>query len=218
MRVVSTGGTARHLKEAGIQVVDVSEQTGSPEVMDGRVKTLHPRVHMGLLARAHVASDMELLKEQGLEPFDLVLCNLYPFEEALKKDLTEEEQIEFIDIGGPSMLRSAAKSFNRIAVICDPEDYGWVSDKSELTLKDRQFLAAKVYAHTSTYDSMISQYLGADQTFPNLRWEAVMSLPCGTVKILSRLLGGIVWQGPNLGYIRRRLSRASPCRIIIFSI
>lgn len=166
MRVVSTGGTARHLKEAGIQVVDVSEQTGSPEVMDGRVKTLHPRVHMGLLARAHVASDMELLKEQGLEPFDLVLCNLYPFEEALKKDLTEEEQIEFIDIGGPSMLRSAAKSFNRIAVICDPEDYGWVSDKSELTLKDRQFLAAKVYAHTSTYDSMISQYLGADQTFP----------------------------------------------------
>ncbi|MCB0365122.1 MAG: bifunctional phosphoribosylaminoimidazolecarboxamide formyltransferase/IMP cyclohydrolase [Bdellovibrionaceae bacterium] len=166
MRVVSTGGTARHLKEAGIQVVDVSEQTGSPEVMDGRVKTLHPKVHMALLARAHVASDMELLKEQALEPFDLVLCNLYPFEEALKKDLSDEEQIEFIDIGGPSMLRSAAKSFNRIAVICDPSDYQWVADKSELTLKDRRFLAAKVFSHTATYDSMIAQYMGADQTFP----------------------------------------------------
>ena len=167
LRVVSTGGTARHLKEAGIPVVDISEQTGSPEVMDGRVKTLHPKVHMALLARAHVPSDMELLSEHGLEPFDLLLCNLYPFEEALKKDLSDDEQIEFIDIGGPSMLRSAAKSFNRIAVVCDPSDYEWIAGKSELTLKDRQHLAAKVFSHTGAYDSLISRYMGADQTFPD---------------------------------------------------
>lgn len=166
MKIISTGGTARHLKEAGFQVTDVSEQTGFPEVMDGRVKTLHPRVHMGLLARAQVEGDMELLKSQGLEPIDLLVCNLYPFEEALDKELTANEQIEYIDVGGPSMLRAAAKNFQRVTVICDPADYSWVGDKSEPTLTDRQRLAAKVFSHTAAYDAMISKFLGANHEFP----------------------------------------------------
>lgn len=177
LRIVSTGGTARYLKEAGFAVVDISEQTGSPEVMDGRVKTLHPRVHMPILARALVSSDMELLEDEGLEPFDLIVVNLYPFSEALKQERSQEEQIEFIDIGGPSMLRSAAKNFSRISVVCSPGDYDWISKKSELTLKDRQFLAAKVYALTGSYDAMISRYLGADQTYPAFAFGGDFVLP-----------------------------------------
>lgn len=159
MRVVSTGGTAKLLKEAGVAVVDISEQTGHPEVMDGRVKTLHPRVHMALLARGDHEGDMALLEEQGLQPFDLVVGNLYPFSEALKKSLPLKEQVEFIDIGGPSFLRAAAKSFDRIAVVCDPSDYQWLAEKKELTIEDRKQLAAKVFGHTSSYDALISDYL-----------------------------------------------------------
>ncbi|MEO0335994.1 MAG: bifunctional phosphoribosylaminoimidazolecarboxamide formyltransferase/IMP cyclohydrolase, partial [Pseudomonadota bacterium] len=159
MRVVSTGGTAKLLKEAGVDVVDVSEQTGHPEVMDGRVKTLHPKVHMALLAREGHSGDAELLQEQGLEPFDLVVGNLYPFSEALKKNLSLKEQVEFIDIGGPSFLRAAAKSFERIAVVCDPSDYSMLLEKKEVTIEDRKRLAAKVFQHTSGYDAVIGDYL-----------------------------------------------------------
>lgn len=155
MRLVSTGGTADHLRKAGLSVVDVSEQTGFEEVMDGRVKTLHPKVHMALLARMDEAEDRQVMKQNQIEPFDLVVGNLYPFE--------ENPSIETIDIGGPSFLRSAAKSFNRIAVICDPKDYVWVAEKDELTLDDRQKLAAKVFAHTSSYDSMIAKHFSGFQ-------------------------------------------------------
>ncbi len=150
LRIVSTGGTAQMLRKAGLKVVDVSEQTGFPEIMDGRVKTLHPKIHMALLARLEESEDRDILKSEGVEPFDLVIGNLYPFE--------ENPSIETIDIGGPSFLRSAAKSFNRIAVICDPSDFGWVSEKEELTLADRQKLAAKIFAHTAAYDSMIASH------------------------------------------------------------
>lgn len=159
MRVVSTGGTAKALKDAGVDVVDISEQTGFPEVMDGRVKTLHPRVHMALLARSSVSADMDLLKQEGLEPFDLVVGNLYPFEKALEKNLSLEEQVEFIDIGGPSFLRASAKSFDRITVVCDPSDYSMILQRGEITLEDRKLLASKVFSHTSSYDSLISNYL-----------------------------------------------------------
>ncbi len=159
LRIVSTGGTAKHLQENGIEVIDVSQQTQFPEVMDGRVKTLHPHVHMCLLARDSVASDMTLLKEHSLEPFDLVVGNLYPFEQALAKNLPLEEQSEFIDIGGPSFLRAAAKSFARITTVCDPSDYKWVQEKGEMTQKDRLQLASKVFAHTSKYDQLITNYL-----------------------------------------------------------
>lgn len=166
-RIVSTGGTSKYLRENNIPVIEVSEQTGFPEVMDGRVRTLHPSIHMPLLARLNVQEDVELLKKNNLEPFDLVIVNLYPFAAALHKDLPEAELIEFIDIGGPSLLRAASKNFDRIAVVCDPRDYSWIIEKKELNLEDRKKLAAKVFFHTSSYDAIIAKTLDPDahQTF-----------------------------------------------------
>jgi len=161
MRVVSTGGTARHLKENGISVVDISEQTGFPEVMGGRVKTLHPKVHMALLAREEVKEDFQILKDHGLQAFDLLVCNLYPFEQTVLKKASDEELIENIDIGGPSMLRASAKNHSRMTVVCDPKDYSWIQEKKEITLEDRRKLAAKVFAHCSSYDSLVAAILGA---------------------------------------------------------
>ena len=162
LRVVSTGGTLKTLRENGIQAVDISEQTGFPEVMDGRVKTLHPRVHMPLLARAGNAEDEALLQREKLQPFDLIIVNLYPFQDARDRGVTGDELVEYIDIGGPSLLRAAAKNHSRVTVICDPTDYGWVAEKVErLSLDDRRQLAAKVYAHTSHYDSLIARTLSS---------------------------------------------------------
>jgi len=166
LRVVSTGGTLKVLREAGIPAIEVSEQTGFPEVMDGRVKTLHPRVHMSLLARLGNPEDDALLKKEKLEAFDLVIVNLYPFETALKKGLVEDELIEFIDIGGPSMLRAAAKNHDRLAVVCEPEDYHWIAQKTELTLADRRRLAARVYRHTARYDDLIAKTLAPEEDRP----------------------------------------------------
>lgn len=164
MRVLSTGGTLKFLREHGINAVEVSEQTGFPEVMDGRVKTLHPKIHMGLLARHKNADDAALLKKEQVEPFDLVVVNLYPFEAARTRNLPDHELIEFIDIGGPSMLRSAAKSHDRIAVVCDPSDYAWITAKNgDLTYADRRKLAARVYSHTSKYDDLIAKSLAAPE-------------------------------------------------------
>jgi len=157
LRVVSTGGTLKHLRDAGIPAIDISEQTGFPEVMDGRVKTLHPRVHMALLARVGNSEDEALLKKEGLDPFDLVIVNLYPFESARAKGIEGDELIEFIDIGGPSMLRAAAKNFDRVAVVCEPQDYAWISAKKELTRDDRLKLAGRVFRHTSRYDDLIAK-------------------------------------------------------------
>jgi phosphoribosylaminoimidazolecarboxamide formyltransferase/IMP cyclohydrolase len=162
LRLVSTGGTAQYLKDHGFQVVDVSEQTGFPEVMGGRVKTLHPHVHMALLSRPTHPEDFDLLKDRGLQPFDLLICNLYPFEQAVEKKYQGAELIEKIDIGGPSMLRAAAKNFEQMTVLCNPADYTWVAGKSEIGLADRQKLAAKVFAHTSAYDSLVASQLGND--------------------------------------------------------
>lgn len=168
LRVVSTGGTLKHLKENGIPAIDISQQTGFPEVMDGRVKTLHPRVHMALLSRDGVVQDQNLLAKEGLSPFDLLIVNLYPFEEARAKGATGDELIEFIDIGGPSMLRSAAKNHARLTVICDPKDYEWVDSKGgPLTLEDRRWLAAKVFSHTSSYDDLISRSLSSEAPATN---------------------------------------------------
>jgi phosphoribosylaminoimidazolecarboxamide formyltransferase/IMP cyclohydrolase len=160
LRIVSTGGTAQFLKDHGISVVDVSEQTGFPEVMGGRVKTLHPHVHMSILSRPDHPEDFELLKKTGLAPFDLVVCNLYPFEAAVEKNLQGSELIEKIDIGGPTVLRAAAKNFAQVTVVCDPHDYEWISMKKEVSLEDRKKLAAKVFAHVSSYDSLVASELG----------------------------------------------------------
>lgn len=161
LRLISTGGTAKFLREKGFEVVDISEVTGFPEVMDGRVKTLHPHVHMGLLARRHRPEDLEILQKFKVSEIDLVVVNLYPFEETARSGAAEPELIEKIDIGGPSMLRSAAKNFAAVTVVCDPRDYSWVLDqRKDWTQEKRKKLAAKVFAHTSVYDSVISRALG----------------------------------------------------------
>ncbi len=165
VEILSTGGTARTLREAGITVKDVAEYTGFPEMLDGRVKTLHPRIHGGLLSRRSNPKDMEEIKAHGIGLIDMVVVNLYPFEETVsKKDVTFEDAIENIDIGGPTMLRSAAKNFQDVAVVVDPSDYAEViremkGSQMELAYETKLRLAQKVFAHTSRYDSLISEYL-----------------------------------------------------------
>jgi len=164
-RIYSTGGTARLLREEGIDVVDVSELTGFPEIMEGRVKTLHPKVHGGLLCRRDKEGHLAEAKEQGIGMIDLVVVNLYPFEETVaKRGVSEEEAIENIDIGGPSMLRSAAKNFESVTVVCDPGDYeevlGSLKNPDAGSWRSlRRRLARKVYRRTSEYDRAISEYL-----------------------------------------------------------
>ncbi len=158
--IISTGGTAKVLRKLGFEVKDVGDLTGFPEVMDGRVKTLHPKIHMGLLARKDNEEDIKTLKKFDAEFFDIVIGNLYDFEAGLKQNNSEDQQIELIDIGGPSFLRSAAKSFQRITVICDPDDY--VLLKEPLSLEKRKWLAAKVFRHTSYYDSQIAEWMSSE--------------------------------------------------------
>ena len=163
--LVSTGGTHRTLTgEGGLKVRQVAEVTGSPEILDGRVKTLHPVIHGGLLARRESADQMAELAEHGIQTIDLVAVNLYPFVETVSRpSVTLEDALENIDIGGPTMLRAAAKNFPSVAVVVDPDDYGWVADKlatGGLTDEDRRGLAAKAFRHVSEYDSAVTGYLG----------------------------------------------------------
>jgi phosphoribosylaminoimidazolecarboxamide formyltransferase/IMP cyclohydrolase len=164
IEILSTGGTSKLLREAGVSVRDVSDFTGWPEMLGGRVKTLHPKVHGGLLYRRKNSDDIKQAAEHGIAPIDLVVVNLYPFEAtAAKSGLTAEELIENIDIGGPTMLRSAAKNFESVAVITDPADYERVASEleayRETALATRLELARKVFATTSTYDGMITTEL-----------------------------------------------------------
>ena len=164
IEILSTGGTAKLLREAGVAVRDVSEFTGWPEMLGGRVKTLHPKVHGGLLFRRKLPEDQKEASEHGIAPIDLVVVNLYPFEAtAAKKTLTAEELIENIDIGGPTMLRSAAKNFESVTVITDPVDYDRVASEleasQETSFATRLNLARKVFATTSRYDGMITTEL-----------------------------------------------------------
>ena len=162
--LVSTGGTARELREAGLKVSEVSEVTGFPEIMGGRVKTLHPRIHGGLLGRGKV--DAKVMREHGIEPIDLLVVNLYPFETITSApDCSYEEAIENIDIGGPAMLRGAAKNQDHVAVVVDPADYAEVlqalHEANGTTPALRRRLAAKAFAHTARYDGLIANWLGA---------------------------------------------------------
>src|SRR5436309_4222760 len=165
--IVSTGGTAEALRREGIPVIPIDQVTGFPEMMDGRVKTLHPKVHGGLLARHGHAGDERALKEHGITPIDLVAVNLYPLRETVAKPQTTFEQaIEHIDIGGPSMLRSAAKNHAAVIVVVDPNDYGLVVDAlkhDSATPELRRSLATKVFAHTAAYDAAILGYLSRAQ-------------------------------------------------------
>ncbi len=164
VHILSTGGTARILREGGVKVTDVSEYTGFPEMLDGRVKTLHPKIHGGLLGLRSNPGHVRTMKEHGIENIDLVVINLYPFKQAISKPgCTLEEAIENIDIGGPAMLRSAAKNNESVTVIIDPADYGRVLDEMRRTggvSRETNFLlAVKVYEATSSYDAMIADYL-----------------------------------------------------------
>ena len=163
--ILSTGGTAKVLKEAGINVTDISAYTGFPEMMDGRVKTLHPKVHGGILGRRDNEEHMKQMKGADIEPIDMVVINLYPFESVTSRsDCTFEEAIENIDIGGPSMVRSAAKNFEFVAVVTDPSDYSAILKEMEgsggtLSRETRFRLARKAFATTARYDLLISHYL-----------------------------------------------------------
>ena len=160
VELVSTGGTAKAVAEAGLKVKDVSELTGFPEMMDGRVKTLHPKVHGGLLAIRDNAAHATSMRAHGITPIDLLVVNLYPFEATVEKGADFEECIENIDIGGPAMIRAAAKNHNDVAVVVEASDYQAVLDELKAnqgatTLSLRRKLAAKAYARTATYDAAI---------------------------------------------------------------
>ncbi|NTW70768.1 MAG: bifunctional phosphoribosylaminoimidazolecarboxamide formyltransferase/IMP cyclohydrolase [Eubacteriaceae bacterium] len=190
VEIVSTGGTAKLLKENGVNVIGISEVTGFPECLDGRVKTLHPAIHGGLLAVRSNKNHMEKLEELKITPIDIVVVNLYPFKETImKENVSLEEAIENIDIGGPTMLRSAAKNFRDVAVITDPSDYHRVltqlKENGEVDAETKYDLALKVFQLTSHYDAMIASYLkekAGKETFDNtftITFEKVQDLRYG---------------------------------------
>jgi phosphoribosylaminoimidazolecarboxamide formyltransferase/IMP cyclohydrolase len=161
--LISTGGTAKTLRDAGLKVTDVSEVTGSPEMMDGRVKTLHPKIHGGLLALRDKPDHAEAMKMHGIAGIDLLVCNLYPFEATIAKGAGFDETIENIDIGGPAMTRSAAKNHDWVTVVVDPEDYAAVladmaANKGAVGADLRRRLAQTAFARTAAYDAVISNW------------------------------------------------------------
>jgi phosphoribosylaminoimidazolecarboxamide formyltransferase/IMP cyclohydrolase len=190
VEIISTGGTAKALKDAGLKVVNISDVTGFPECLDGRVKTLHPKVHGGLLAMRNNPEHMKQLAELGIEPIDMAIINLYPFKQTILKEHVElEEAIENIDIGGPTMLRAAAKNYQDVAVVVDPKDYDTVLEElktsGDVSLKTKFRLAYKVFEHTSHYDTLIAGYLRdklGEASFPEtltLTFEKVQDMRYG---------------------------------------
>lgn len=168
--LISSGGTAKALKEAGLSVTKVSDYTGFPEILGGRVKTLHPRIHGGILARRDVPEDLQQLETHEIRPIDLVVVNLYPFEQTIAKaGVTLAEAIENIDIGGPTLLRASAKNYAHLTVLCNPEQYPEYLEQlrqnsGEIGLEFRQTCALKAFRHTATYDQAISAYLQQQET------------------------------------------------------
>lgn len=190
IEIISTGGTYQQLQDAGVAAIEISELTGFPECLDGRVKTLHPIVHAGLLAMRSKPEHMEQLKELNIDTIDMVVVNLYPFKATILKDgVTRGEAVENIDIGGPTMLRSAAKNYQDVAVVVDPRDYEKVLNelKSEkaVSLDTKFYLMQKVFMHTSNYDTMIADYLKKernDQELPEtltMTYEKIQDMRYG---------------------------------------
>ena len=185
VEIISTGGTYRYLKENGIPVTEVSEITKFKEMLDGRVKTLHPNIHGGILAVRDNAEHMRTIEENDIKPIDMVIVNLYPFFEEVKTDKSFEEKVEFIDIGGPTMLRSAAKSFKDVVVISDTDDYEKVKEEinksGDVSFETRKNLAGKVFNLCSAYDAAISEFL-LNEEFPhylNMSYEKMFDLRYG---------------------------------------
>lgn len=187
IEILSTGGTAKALLDAGIKVISIDSYTKHPEIMDGRVKTLHPRVHGGILAVRDNPQHRKAMEENGIEQIDMVVVNLYPFKKTIEKpDVTIEDAIENIDIGGPAMVRSAAKNHHFVTVIVDPSDYSSVIkeliDAGGVTLETRKKLAVKAFRHTSAYDATIDEYLSkvyTQESVLNVRYEGGKSLRYG---------------------------------------
>ncbi len=197
--VLSTGGTAKELEQAGVAVTGVSKATGFPEILDGRVKTLHPKVHGGILARRDLPEHVQALEKHGIPPIDVVVVNLYPFEDKVAKGCSFDEALEFVDIGGPTMVRAAAKNFRHVAVVVDPADYPLLLEQLDreggIDAATRLYFAQKAFRHTGRYEAAISAYFSqvelregafvpaeADETFPyrlNLGFEKVQDLRYG---------------------------------------
>ena len=193
-RILSTGGTARLLAEAGVAVTEVADYTGFPEILDGRVKTLNPRIHAGLLARRPDPAHMQALATHSIDPIEILAVNLYPFEQTVARpDCSFDDAVENIDIGGPAMLRAAAKNHESVAAIVDPDDYGRIvaelRDAGAIAATTRLELARKVFAHTARYDGMIANYLtsvdassGTRAEFPQVlsrQWVRVQQMRYG---------------------------------------
>ncbi|MFV0154424.1 bifunctional phosphoribosylaminoimidazolecarboxamide formyltransferase/IMP cyclohydrolase [Empedobacter falsenii] len=184
-KILSTGGTYKHLQDNGIEVTEVKDVTGFPEILDGRVKSLHPAIHGGIMARRSDENHMATIAEHGINPIDIVIVNLYPFFEKMNTDLSEAEMIEFIDIGGPSMLRSSAKNFYDVTVVTDVNDYevvmNEIRENGSTSIETRKLCAGKVFNLTSAYDAAISTYiLGEDfPQFLESSYEKVMDLRYG---------------------------------------
>jgi len=191
VEIVSTGSTAQRIADVGVPVTPVEELTGFPECLDGRVKTLHPKVHAGLLADTRRPEHLAQLDELGVAPFELLLANLYPFTETVASGAAPDECVEQIDIGGPAMVRASAKNHDSVAVVVDPTRYGWVLEQVEaggFTLADRRRLAAAAFRHTATYDVAVASWLGnvlapeGDGPFPawvGATWERTSTLRYG---------------------------------------
>jgi phosphoribosylaminoimidazolecarboxamide formyltransferase/IMP cyclohydrolase len=187
VELVASGGTAGLLEDVGLEVIRVESLTSFPEMLGGRVKTLHPRVHAGILARRDVEEDVRALEEQSIEPFDLVCVNLYPFEAAVAgHGVAEEQAVELIDIGGPALLRGAAKNFAHCAPVCRPEDYdlvlGEIRDAGEISLETRRALAMRAFAATAAYEAAIARWFAERETFPDtltIAFDKVLDLEYG---------------------------------------
>ncbi|MDP6667666.1 MAG: hypothetical protein QF357_09755 [Dehalococcoidia bacterium] len=189
VELISTGGTANELKNAGLDITEVAVVTGAPEILDGRVKTLHPRIHGGLLGKRSNPAHVDEMKEQGIEGIDVVVNNLYPFQQTIANpEVTLDDALENIDIGGPAMTRAAAKNFPDVVIVVDPADYAGVGEMiasgGGVSMTERRRLAAKAFQHVAAYDTLISTYLrepgtsGDDKTalFPEeltLGWNRV---------------------------------------------
>ncbi|ERI94452.1 phosphoribosylaminoimidazolecarboxamide formyltransferase/IMP cyclohydrolase [Clostridiales bacterium oral taxon 876 str. F0540] len=186
VEIISTGGTYIYLKDNGIKVTEISEVTGFEEMLDGRVKTLHPVIHSGILAIRDNKEHMEVLQKKNIMPIDLVVVNLYPFFEKVQEDISFEEKVEFIDIGGPTMLRAAAKNFKDVLVLSDTKDYDGIieqlEEKGSVSLETRRKLAGKVFNLISAYDAAVSNFLLGDEEYPDylsLSYKKSMDLRYG---------------------------------------
>lgn len=194
--IISSGGTAKFLRKAGVRVIEVAKLTKYPHMLGGRVKTLHPLIHGGILADRTNKAHLKEIKKFKIRPFDVVVCNLYPFEEVIsKKDFTHAEAIENIDIGGPAMVRASAKNHKNVAIVVDPQDYKKIleelKEKGNISAETRERLAFKAFIHTAQYDTLIVRYFSSRQeggeAFPGrLIFSWKKSRTCATGKTPTR--------------------------------